>query len=482
MGTNIREIQKQLQNIASMLDEIEEKSVTSSKQSVIDFTKMQNLGYRNRFVDHWTYKLDSDIRHDYEVLLCAMISLAENQENKICQYYFLTRVMDKKDSLQETIQDAGVSIDEKLDILAEEFTSDQIKLVMFDLLLMISMKGNLEEKQLDYFCELQSYFSVDKKQMEAIFRATSCVLKQNTSEIFECAKDFPIKSIVCYLPIKMDYDIVTSIRKLDTVRSDSVVAFGIEFNNMEINIDDYHVKEIKFLKCTFQNCSKIYANIVGTEFEQCIFDSCCKKNSEEAVFVDFEIDNEKACGMQDGFVKLKDICTSIIEIDRGRFENCRFINCQNLNNALCSSILRINKGDIQHCNFDGCRVEAQVVYYDYGGERYNFASVLYGKNLHIKDTSFNSCISFGNGVHSNTVKGDIYGAENQYLHIVFLDNGSIEQSNFSQCICDGVEVVCMKQYNYLINEKNVMIKEVTYSNCKATENVGTAKWRIDDDR
>ena len=93
-----------------------------------------------------------------------------------------------------------------------------------------------------------------------------------------------------------------------------------------------------------------------------------------------------------------------------------------------------------------------------------------------------SCISFGNGVHSTTFKGDIYGAQNQYLHIVFLDNGSIEQSNFSQCICDGVEVVYMKQYNYLINEKNAMIKEVTYSNCKATENVGTAKWRIDDDR
>lgn len=481
MGTNIREIQKQLQNIASMLDEIEEKSVTSSKQSVIDFTKMQNLGYRNRFVDHWTYKLDSDIRHDYEVLLCAMISLAENQENKICQYYFLTRIMDKKDSLQETIQDAGVSIDEKLDMLAEELTSDQIKLVMCDLLLMITMKGKPEKNQLDYFCELQFYFSVDKKQMEAIFGATSCVLKQNTSEIFPCAKDFPVKRIACYLPIRMDYEIVTSIRELETVRSDSVVAFGIQFNNMEINIDDYHVKEIKFLKCTFQNCSKIYANIVGTEFEQCIFDSCCKKNSEEAVFVCFEIDNEKACGMQDGVVKLKDICTSIIEIDRGLFENCRFINCQNLNNSLCSHILRINKGDIHHCNFEGCRVEAQVVRYD-DGQSYNFASVLYGKNINIKETSFNSCISFGNGVHSTTFKGDIYGANNQYLHIVFLDNGSIEQSEFSQCICDGVEEEYMKQYNYLINEKNIMIKKVTYSNCKATGNVGTAKWRIDDDK
>ena len=510
MDRRVTDLQREIRTLSLLVDEMaKEEEVCDGSKNEIDFMTLQEQGYRNRFQKHRTESYDRDLKMKYCTVLAGMAGLAENAEAKVKQYYFVSRILGEKSSnsvLKSAAEDASISALEGSKLLADELAEEDKKIFMLDMLLMISLSGDIEEKQLDYFCELATYFEVGQKVQESIVGVVACILKDENEEVYLHAKYFPVFYISCYLTEAIPAKVVTSIEDITKLNDSFVIVAGVNFKNMDVWIEQYHKKHIRFIKCSFENVSQISAGKTIVEFFDCIFENCKREYEVSSefcmpdivVFQDAKWKGTNNSSYEDKCMGYKDMeyHLGLMEFEEAYFEKCQFIQCSIINNPILSTILMLKKGKVINCLFKDCIVGAQCYYrvismkIHLGSrerESSELGTVLYGGDVSVTECEFIGCKSCGNGYFDDYSREVIPG-NYRYTHMIYLNSGCVESCEFTSCQCGGIgrEHLTSLLYrrgttdshSYLLNCFQAMEKNNTFTKCEAKGYVCSEKWKM----
>ena len=458
---------------------IEDLASTESNESVapsIDIKRIEQLARQSSYKLHFINSLDEDIIIKYCALLSSVVRLTDDTEKKVKQYYFIARILYGNKltiAFDEIIMNAEMINISDFEFMKQELGAD-IKVLLFDMLLAISMDGTMDDKQLDYICEVFAYVDLSKKDIEYILKVTSCVLKAEERSLFKYADGFPIAKLSCYLNKAIKCEVVTSWEEFIKSKDKVIIAVGLCIKNTELPIDEYKKKSIRFLNCKFENVSSISAADTKVEFEDCSFLDCQKKY--ELRYADSISNREKSH------------LHALFEFNKAEFTNCIFEKCSHINNMEASEILKVNRGHIVDCVFQNCSIGTNSIVKETISTvyRYEYGAIIYAEKVSIVGCEFIRCVSNGNGAKCHPLScrlvflgsGENFSSDYQYLHIVYCRGGNIEQCEFSGCECNGLSNERTKRYNYLINSIGALERNNTYSNCIRTNDVGTAEWEI----
>lgn len=478
----IKELQKQINVMNEVIEELITSEMKQNNTSQIDIKRIEALGKQATFQSHFVSFLDEDVAVKYCILLASAVRLLEDTEKKICQYYFISRILHSskaKCSLEEIITNAELVGISEFAYMKQELAED-IKVFLFDLLLQISLEGKIEEKQLDYFCEVLAYVDMNEKDMKSLFRVVSCVLQENTEELFEDDSNFPTEKIVHYFE---DFEIVTSVDGILKAKKENIIIVGVkEFatlfskerfietkteNGVSVNVEkikySFHVNTLKkrnivFLKCAFKNIDSMDGIGMKITFKNCDFHECGFLSFAETVINQCYF---KKCG------NTKNI---MLKIKSGKITNCKFEECSVTNIKEQSikqknltvengTLIYLDKGLISNCEYDKCKVV---------------------RNYNLNVGRIISSMRFGFRFSSIDGNSPTFI---QNFNIIYSNDAIIECCRFLECQSKDMETNRMYSYyssvktnNYLINLVEGTEKNNTFERCTAIANVGSARW------
>lgn len=483
----IKEIQKQMNAINTVIEDLLTSEMKQQNHSQIDIQRIEQLGKQVPFQSHFVSFLDEDVAVKYCTLLASAVRLLEDTEKKIRQYYFIARILHSRKvrcSLEEIITNAELVGISDFTFMKQELGEDS-KVFLFDLLLQISFEGKIEEKQLDYFCEVFAYDSVSEKDIKSIFKAVSCVLLENMEELLEDDSNFPVEKIFYYFK---DVDIVTSVEEIFKAKKENLIIVGIkEFetisskerlvetkteNGVSVNVEkikySFHVNTLKkrnivFLKCAFKNIDSMDGIGMKITFKNCDFHECGFLSFAETVINQCYF---KKCG------NTKNI---MLKIKAGKIMNCKFEECsvtdikeQSITSKkLCveeGALIYLGKGVIAHCEYEKCRVI---------------------RKKEVRSNGLFNMSSMSWMIHYSSVDKSDKSAFVQTLNLIYSKNGIIECCRFFECQCEDLEenrienkykYSDIKTYNFLINLVEGTEKNNIFERCVAPAKIGTARW------
>ncbi len=464
----IKELQKQINAMNVVIEDLITSEMKQQHNSPIDIKRIEQLGKQVPFQSHFVSFLDEDVAIKYCTLLASAVRLLEDIEKKIRQYYFIARILHSSKvrcSLEEIITNAELVDISDFESIKQELRED-IKVFLFDLLLQISFDGKMEEKQLDYFCEVLAYTGISEKEIRSIFRVVSCVLLEKIEELFENSGNFPIEKVCPYFN---NFETVTSVEGIFKVKKENIIVVGVKefkricstekvavrknenkfFVGFEEDIEEkiiYHLlldelkkKNIIFFKCIFENLADISEKRLKVRFEKCSFNRCEYFSFAEAIVNECYFEK---CGM--------------LEMKLGQIKNCIFNECSRTIYTQNSgqldieqtALIYLQKGLIYNCECNQCNVMGE-------------------KNSSFWRFSYNGYKLI------------------QTLNIIYLNSGTIERCRFLECKCkdlkedrsySGYSSDNVTKKNYLINLIQGIERNNTFERCVATKNVGTARW------
>lgn len=435
------------------------KKVEKGQES--DIQRIEQIARQSAFNTHFLKECDEDVVAKYCTILASYVRFADNVEKKVKQYYFLSRILYNVSihtGLEEIITNAGLVDSKDFEMMKQELGSN-IKLFVFDILLMISLDEEINEKQLSYFCETLAYANVKKKDMECMLQVCACVLSGREEELYQYASGFPIMEIFCYLRSPIKGGIVISLDAIEETKEKDIIVVGANIKNMELDLDIYGKKSLSFLNCRFKHISSIRGIKTKVTFENCYFKDCRKQQRVKSAASEY-------------------IC-ALFSFADAYFKNCSFKRCHHITtNQETTVLLKMDSGKIESCNFISCSVGCAgkkrlklfwVRYYVWG-------ALICANNVSVKNTKYQGCV-----VKENEGSGGMYSRDfgARYLHLIYCKGGNIEGCEFLSCVCSGLSKDDIKSYNYLINSIGAMEKENQFIECKADGNVGTAEWEID---
>lgn len=474
-SSKITALEKEIRVIHTMIQEISAEASNHEIDKDMDFLQIQEQGKRSAFIHHHTDTLDHDLKLKYCAFLAGMVNLSEDWERKRKQYYFVSKILFAQSidiTLEELIRDASLSTMADYQMLENSLTDEGIKLLLFDALLMISLSGDMEEKQRNYFYETIAFFQLSKNLLANLLGLVSCVLTLNEKQLYQYAKGVPVSLLSCYFGKRILF-IATAIEEITKVKDLEIIVYGVSFKGMEVRIDDYKKKNIRFLNCIFDNISNMTAYETKVEFENCQFQNC-KREYELHTVERVEVGHQ-------GAETVKGISFGLFQFNKGYIKSCKFENCRVINDKIASVILRIDEGFVENCSFNECLVGANSTHCIYQicsvslDGSIDYAALIHSKKVSIIKCEFVNCYSHGNGYFSDSRSTN--SPSHQTVHMIFCKGGSIRQCSFSGCKCkDSVSVKF--RYNYLINSNGALEKENTFRNCSSYGNVGFYDWRI----
>lgn len=478
MDENIKALKKHLSSIEEIISSLEEKDSNNSTEFEIDINQIDKMARQAPYKRHFISEYDEDIIKKYIIFMASIVREADDIEKRTKQYYFIDRLL--KGTLVDMPINEWVTKSELVELSDIEFIKEAINdncvLMVFDILLMISMDGVINDRQMNYFCEVLAYFSLDKKIIDAVVKTVNLLLKGEEAELLQYASMIPISKLSCYLKNPVSGDVVASVEEIRKSKQEDVVVVGVVFKNEELDIDKFNKISIDFKNCKFENISSIRAKKTKVSFNNCSFDRCCKQG---------EFDDNGLFGraLKDDDSKSKTIFdNALISVKKADFIECTFEKCgQEYVNPI-SIFIGLKEGKISRCIFKECFANVNAVRrkrYSYSDSTYYYehATLLYTGKVVVDNCTFISCTSYGNGTESSFLFGgrDRLGAEYEYLNIIHSVGGSIENCEFNNCICDGRSSDIMKKFNYVINKIEAMEKDNKFVKCNVS-NVGSEKW------
>lgn len=477
MDDNIKALKKHLSSIEEIISNLEEKDTSKDIAYEIDINKIDKLAKQAPFKGHFISEYDEDVIRKYIVFLGSVAREADNIEKRTREYYFIERILhglSANISISEWVTKAELV--ELSDIeFVKETIDEKCPLLAFDILLMISMDGVIDERQMNYFCEILSYLSLDKGCIRGVIQACACVLEGNEKGLFECAKYLQISKLSCYLQNPIQGGVYTSLVAIGNAKESNVIIVGENYKNESIDIDSYGKKSIKFLNCKFENIASIKAKTTTVIFEKCYFSDCiCKYEKQDGSGrVEFMDKNSVSLGSL--------FESAMFSLDKVSFIECDFNRCGQSYNMNCGGFISFKEGTIINCSFKDCFVEVEAVYngpfslYKYC----EYASLIIAKKCVMYGNIFNSCNVYGDGRKRGgafiSASSSRVGADYQYLSIIYSQGGNIENTNFISCSVYGRTSDGIKKNNYIINSKATMLKENSFSECKCMNNMGTVE-------
>lgn len=466
--SKIYEIQNDITRISRVIDDIIGEEEKSKNADNIDINRIEKLARQAVLKNHFIYHYDAEIVKKYCILLASAVRFMEKNDKKIRQYYFIARILYGNNAeipLDEIVVSAELVDIKDFSMLHKELQKD-IKLFLFDALLLTSLDGDMDEKQTDYYCELLAYVDVSKKDLENLFKVCACVLSGKDNELYQYASSFPISKLSCYLQNPIKGEVVTSLKELKQGKEKDVTVVGVNVKNMELDLDTYGKKNLRFLDCKFKNVSSICGVSTRIVFENCYFGDC-KKESELHSSSEYE----------DGVTRRRGY--ALFSFGNADFINCSFERCSHINHWDATVFLKIDSGKIENCRFISCLVGSTAVTNDKGIGSYNYfvyCSLIYVDKVSVTNTKFEECIAIGG--ENGGLLWLARSSDCQYLNLIYCKGGNIEKCEFLSCGCSGGSDERTKKNNFLINSIGAMEKGNKFTECTATGNVGTAEWGI----
>lgn len=278
MDDNIKALKKHLSSIEEILTKLEENDSSRNIGYEIDILKIDTIAKQTPYKGHFISEYDEDIIKKYIIFMASIVRESKDIEKRTKQYYFILRLLHGT-SVKLSISE-WITRSELVELTDIECIKDAIgpesALMAFDILLMISMDGQIEDKQMQYFCEILAYLSIDKKVIDAIVRTCSLILLGEEENVLDFADKIAISKISCYFKNPIIGEVVSSVDGIKKTKNTDVVVVGVGFKNEELDIDKYNKKNIVFKNCKFENIASLRANKTKVRFSNCMFDRCCK--------------------------------------------------------------------------------------------------------------------------------------------------------------------------------------------------------------
>ena len=480
-------IKQHLSSIENLIDEIEHTNVTECNQEdmEIDIQKIDKMAKQCPFRGHFISDYDEDIVKKYIIFLASVIREVKPVEKKIKQYFFVARIINGCNitmPISEWVTKAELMELSEIQFLAEEL-KDNRTLLTFDVLLMISLDGEIVDEQLDYYCELLAYLSLDKKKIQDVSKACACVLKGDESALFRCAGSIRVSKLSCYLKRPIRGEVFTSLAAAGITKDTDIIIVGEKYKSVKLDLDAYEKRSIRFVECQFENVTSIRASETETMFESCCFSDCVGKYEAETSYV--TITTDLACwdGQSKIFKKLVNCIyeNSLFIFDKVAFCKCEFSECGQRFNPLSGGFISCKMGVFSKCSFIKCFMRVKPIRDRFNWTDFECTALLAGNQMSITDCSFSDCAIFGRGNRRTGIilsGSEWYGPNYQFLNLIYCGGGSIEGTSFSNCSISGVSSDNTKEYNFLLNTTDTMVKDNSYSNCKCQKNEGFAEWKI----
>lgn len=468
MEKDLIAIKQHLSSIENLIDEIERTHLTERKQEdmEIDIQKIDKIAKQCPFRGHFISDYDEDIIKKYIIFLASVIREAKPVEKKIKQYFFVARIINGC-NLTMPIEE-WVTKSELVDLSEIEFIREELKdnltLLAFDVFLMISLDGEIADEQLNYYCELLAYLSLDKKKIQDISCACACVLKEDDYALFQYAGGIHISKLSCYLKGK----VFTSLAEANNTQNTEVIIVGEKFKNTQLELDAYKKRSIRFIKCQFENVASIQATKTEVMFESCYFSDCVRR-----------CENKLKIGERTSVLSNKDLIdyirlSAVFIFNKVMFRECKFEKCGQSDNLRDGGFISCNTGDFFSCSFINCfvNINSMCILKKSGAKLYEYAALLMGNQLSITDCFFYGCVIYGHGW------AEFENPDCQFLNLVYCSRGSVKGTKFVDCSISGLSDNDTKKHNYLLNTIDAMINDNSYSNCKCQKNEGSAEWKI----
>lgn len=464
-NAQLEKIQAELARIIHMVDELKTEENLGND---IDLEEIYRQAGAKAWTGHVITSGDEMTKRSYLSVLMGCAGLAGQMERKTGQYYFVARILrgvSDKLTMEELLQESRLLNGKVYEHLREALSEEQIQALLLDLCVMVSMTGEIEERQQIFLGECFAMFGVSKEQIRNLLVVAKGVLRQEYSQIYDHCNKLPAVCSLHYFKDLFPGIVVQSLEDIPKNPVQNIVVIDIDFDQRILEIDKlFQASRVSFLGCTFSKVSQIAA--INTE---CCFYGC----------------NFLECKNQDG----KNGSRALIYLKKeAQVGNCKFYQCENKNHSDASVVLWMNAGEIENCVFENCEVIGEEAQYS------NYAAILFAENAEIKNCRFRDCVSLGGLIENDfaewfmcadcfkELRTNFEGDKSFYVkasnmgislkmfwkNIVYMKKSIMKFCVFEHC----------KSSIFLINTENGCVSNTTYTECEVAKNTGNIRWKI----
>ena len=462
MSEKLRKIELELHKLSEMISEFQSEQ-DKQINNQIDYGAIENYGKTKPIKRHIIEKMDNELRYKYLVLLMAGVELANSQELKTKQLYFISRLYysaEKANGILETLTQVAKTL-EQSDMVQwkEQFSEDEKDVLLTDLLLMCSLNGNVEEKQREFFGELCALFNMSKEKISAIIAMCKAILLQEDDEIMNLIAKMDANLFKCYMKEYVKEPILHGLDSIKECKDSVVILANTDIGKTEKNLDFdvYEKQKIIFKNCRFTDTKPVIALKTECVFERCVFQD-----------YDYELDESDSSWLWMAYFEHASLrCPehlSYIPHWKGRYrftyesehidfayfylKKALFISCKFRdiiisaedwgNRSTTFSFMRAEDSRIESCSFERCRLKIKAELVD--SVSLDMASILNVYNSQVLFCNFIECIYEHMPSRWTTMFGSILWAV----------NGEVKQNYFAKCKFGGNENIKDRMSNYII--------------------------------
>lgn len=463
-NAQLEKIEAELARIIHMVDELKTEENVGND---IDLEEIYRQTGAKAWTEHVITSGNEMTKRSYLSVLMGCAGLAEQMERKTGQYYFVARMLrgvSDKLTMEKLLQESRLLNGTVYEHLREALSEEQVQALLLDLCVMVSMTGEIEERQQIFLGECFAMFGVSKEQIRDLLVVAKGVLRQEYSQIYDYWNKLPAVCSLHYFKDLFPGIVVQSLEDIPKNPAQNIVVIDIDFDQGTLEIDKlFQASRVSFLGCTFSKVSQIAA--INTEccFYECNFLQC--KNQDE-----------------------KNGSRALIYLKKeAQVRKCKFYQCENKNHSDASVVLWMNAGEIENCLFENC-----VAMVDWE-QNSKYAAILFAENAEINNCRFRDCVSVG--LCENDLAVELLST-NEYRELwnnLKLDKSVVMELEEVGMPMDmfGKNIVYMKKsimkfcvFEHcrgsilLINTENGCVSNTTYIECDVIENTGNMRWKI----
>lgn len=455
LDVQMTEMRKNLDMLQSMVAEKKERS--------INLKSLEEYAHNKKFTGHILHQYSQEEAYCYCCMLASAVLLSNDEKKKSRQYFFLFRLYHtffEQEIHEELLRDSQMISMKEWERIAKNYDSDLIDHLLTDMLLMISLDGSPEQKQLEYFSETAAYLLPDVKRTKAYFGVVRAILSMDEEALLEMAKVIDINEFYPYLGKKSSYYIVADVAEIKNIKAKKIRIYRGEFSNYDgvWDLDQYKGKELLFDQCQFIKIEGIKAYEVKTKFEHCEFKECGISRKAAGQVTK---NNIRGGGV---IATLSSITTEyyqyaegkqnvyFMELHNASIRNCSFEKCKVEGGGRASGLIKVKDSEILSSRFLKCKIGIHAI-----GPQ---GALAISHHSDIEKCTFQECLIDGE---------DSERDESYWLCMIRAFGGKLRGNVLEKCICNPQDDQSLSYHNYMVScDSTCNIAENKYKECVAT--------------
>lgn len=254
-------LMRQQEEIQKEITVLQEK-IVQEKQDGISLRRIDEAAKKNAFWGHIIQEMDETLAGAYCTCLLGATDIIEDIDTKIIQYGFVAKIYHsqyQKEFLENAIRDAKLISANSLKNFVESLTDKQKKAFMLDLLMLITLPKDLDDRQMNYWSEIYTALDLPEEDIKKYIGIVQDIFAENDAKLFCDLGGMPVEIIRGYLHIGREVCVIDHEEQLQQGKGKVVILVGetIDRKGQMWNVDEYEAESITFAACTFQHVSGI---------------------------------------------------------------------------------------------------------------------------------------------------------------------------------------------------------------------------------